>query len=265
MTVTHSYVKIPGGQVHYQAAGRGDPLLLLHQTSQSSEEYSEVLPILAKKFRAVAMDIPGHGGSFLPPDGFRIEDHAACVVQFLDALHVRKTSIVGHHVGSRIAVEVAATWPERVDRLVLSGCPWYSAEELKQLPNNPMYRGIEVTPDGSFLSGLWAMYRSRWKSDLKPDVLCKLVSIHMWALSRSFDIHEAASKHDIDPRLRIIKSPTLLVSASGDSFLNKLGIISKIVPGSRTQVIDGAGYFVALEKPAEFARVIQEFLLAPGA
>ena len=254
------YVDTPAGQLHYVAEGNGNPLLLIHQTSLSCEEYSEVMPILGKRYGVLALDLPGHGNSYMPPVGFRIEDHAKAVAAFLDALGIRKSSIVGHHVGARIAVEFAAAWPERVDKLVLSGCPWYSKEELRALPHHPLYQGIEVTEDGSFVPHLWQSYRARWKAAPKPLVLCRLVATHLSTLARSMDIHEAALRHDIDPRLRLVKSPALLVAASGDVFVSKLETVSRMIPGSHAVVIEGAGFFVALEKPREFAETILDFL-----
>jgi hypothetical protein len=53
-----AYVDIPEGQVHYQTAGSGEPILLLHQTPQSSDEYAMCLmPILAEKYHVIAMDL----------------------------------------------------------------------------------------------------------------------------------------------------------------------------------------------------------------
>lgn len=253
------YVDIPEGQIHYQVEGSGKPLLLLHQTGLSSEEYSLIVPILAKTYQAVAMDLLGYGNSDKPPLGFQIEDHARSIVHFLDALGIKKTSIVGHHAGSRLAVEVAAAWPERVDKLVLSGCPWYTSEERETLPSDPRFRPMEIKEDGSFLMQLWQTYRS-FSSEIKPEVLCKVMAVSLMAGARFHDLHQAAFQHEIEPRLRLIKSPTLLVSGSEDMFYDRLETISKLIPRCKTQVIGGGGVLICLEKPKEFAEVILAFL-----
>ena len=252
------YVDIPEGQVHYQVEGSGKPLLLLHQTGASSEEYSLMIPILAKTYRAVAMDLLGYGNSDKPPLGFKIEDHARSIVHFLDALDIKKTSIVGHHAGSRLAVEIAATWPERVDKLFLSGCPWYTLEERQALPSEPVYRSMEIKEDGSFLMELWQNYRS-FSRELKPEDLRRVVAVALMSGAGLHDLHQAAFQHDIEPRLRLIKSPTLLVSGSEDMFCNRLDTISQLVPQCKTQVINGGGILTCLERPDEFARAILDF------
>lgn len=255
-----SYADLPAGQIHYLTAGHGQPVLLLHQTRSSCQEFSDVVPMLAAACRPIAMDLPGHGDSFLPPADFRIEDHARAVVSLLDALAVSKASMVGIHGGSRIAVEVAATWPERVEKLVLSGCPWYSRDELKALRDNPNYRPIAVRSDGAFLTELWERYKARWRAEMKPEVLCKVMAMALVPLSRSCNLHEAVLTHDIDPRLRLIKSPTLLLSGSGDLFRDRLETVQRLIPHCRTQVIDGAGYSVFLERPRESAQALLSFL-----
>ena len=73
-----AYTDIPEGQVHYQTAGDGEPLLLLHQTPMFSEEYSLMIPILAPIFRVIAMDTLGYGNSNKPPAGFQIDRGSGC-------------------------------------------------------------------------------------------------------------------------------------------------------------------------------------------
>ena len=57
------YVDTPEGQIYCRTNGSGEPVLLLHKASLSSEEFTEVLPLLGKKYRAIAMDVLGCGNS----------------------------------------------------------------------------------------------------------------------------------------------------------------------------------------------------------
>ncbi|HYD56440.1 MAG TPA: alpha/beta hydrolase [Burkholderiales bacterium] len=71
-------------------------------------------------WNVLALDLPGHGRSEGPPLR-TIQDMAAWVFRVLDALQIRKASIVGHSMGSLMAVECAAAHPERVERIALIG------------------------------------------------------------------------------------------------------------------------------------------------
>ena len=115
------FVDIPDGQVFYRAGGSGEPILFLHQSPMSSDEFLDILAILAKDYRVLAMDTMGYGNSDTPSHEYEIVDFARSVINFLNALGIQKASIVGHHTGASIAAEVAAAYPERVDKLMLSG------------------------------------------------------------------------------------------------------------------------------------------------
>jgi len=257
-----AYVVIPEGQIHYRAEGSGEPLLLLHQTPFSSDEYSEVIPILAKSYRVVAMDTLGYGNSDKPPQGYQIEDYARSIVNFLDALDIRTTNVVGHHTGATLAVELAATYPERVDKLVLSACSLYNPEERKAFLNNPRFTPMEITEDGSFLMKQW---KKCWATSphMTLEIAYKIFVANMMAGPRLHDAHYAAFRYEKEPKLPLIKSPTLLMVGTEDIFYNKLEAVKSLIPRCRTKVIRGAGNVVTLEKPREFAQAILDFLQNP--
>ena len=117
------------GQIHYVTAGVGRPVLLLHQTPRSWDEYRDVIPILAKERRVIAMDTIGYGESYKPPGRSDIEDYARGAAALLDGLGVASTAVVGHHTGAVIAMELAASLPDRVERLVLSSCPFVDSAD----------------------------------------------------------------------------------------------------------------------------------------
>jgi len=255
------YVTTGLGQIHYREQGQGETILLLHQTGISSEEYAAVGPLLAAGYRVVAPDIPGHGGSDLPPQGFSIEQYAGAIVEFMDVLSVGHWHLVGHHVGSRLSTEIAATFPERVTRLVLSGCAYYTQAERAVLKDDPKYQHPEITADPTFASDLWQSYASRWGTGAAPpEILCRMVAITMQSLSHGFDIHDVIFAHDIEPKLKQIKCPTLVLSGSRDVFYPKLAATAAVIPGAVTQVIERAGYFITLEQPEAFARAVTDFI-----
>ena len=86
----------------------------------------------------------------------------------------------------------------------------------------------------------------------------------MKSRTRPYDAHFAVARYDIKPRLRLIKSPTLLTSGSEDVFVNQLESTKSLIPRSRTMVIEGTGFFVWFEKPKECTQAILDFLKNPG-
>src|ERR1035437_6590458 len=114
------YADTPEGQIHYMSAGVGEPLLLLHQTG-SSRQYRKLMPMLAEHYRIYAPDNLGSGNSDPLPANVQIPDLARSMVHFMDFLGIDKAHIFGFHTGNKIATEMAAAWPDRVDRLMLCG------------------------------------------------------------------------------------------------------------------------------------------------
>src|ERR1700752_620933 len=121
MQIERRFVQTPRTRTNMVGAARGEPLLLLHQTPRSWDEFRDALPLLGQSYHAIAMGTVGFGDSdALPAGDDSIESWASCAFGLLDALGVAQVVPVGHHTGAAIAIEMAAARPERVRALVLS-------------------------------------------------------------------------------------------------------------------------------------------------
>src|SRR5260370_9871876 len=154
--IERSFVSISSGLVHVAACGDGRPVLLLHQTPRSWDEFREVLPLLGGKYRAIAMDTVGFGDSQpLPAGQDSIEAWAAAAHEVLATLGHRSAIVLGHHTGAAIAIETAASFPAPVQTPVLSHSPYVYAAR----PARAVGHGIdeaEAHPHAKHLLDLWA-------------------------------------------------------------------------------------------------------------
>jgi pimeloyl-ACP methyl ester carboxylesterase len=114
-----------GPRVHYAEQGDpdGEAIVFLPAYTDSWFSYSRVLPLLPPRYHAFAVDQRGHGDSERSSCCYSVEDFAADVVAFLDAVRVERASLVGHSGSCFVARRVAELKPERVARLVLIGSP----------------------------------------------------------------------------------------------------------------------------------------------
>ncbi|HEY7283046.1 MAG TPA: alpha/beta hydrolase, partial [Actinomycetota bacterium] len=85
--VERAFARTPVGHIHYASAGDGDPVLFLHQTPRSWDEFRDVIPIVgAGGYRAIAMDTIGYGDSDKPDDPASLPLFGSGVIGLMDAL-----------------------------------------------------------------------------------------------------------------------------------------------------------------------------------
>lgn len=258
------YVTIPEGQVHYREEGSGEPLVLLHQASFSSEEFRELIPLLNPRYRVIAPDMLGYGMSDPNPPGYDIKDYARAGIGFLQALGVKRASFIGIHTGAAIAVELAAVYPEAVDKLVLYGMPSFTPDVREACVKSRMFSPVEVKADGSHLERLWRAAIAMGDK-AAPEIWNMNVVAMGMASGGAFHGEHAIFRFDEEARLPLVKAPTLLVTGTLERFFrHRLDATRKMLPRCRTQVIEGTSSFAALEKPAELARAALEFLTNPA-
>ena len=114
-------VECDGMRLAYRELGHGPPVLLLHGWPTSSYLWRDVMPALATAGnRAIALDLPGYGGSSKPPGAkydFELYDRA--LDAFLERLEIERTALAVHDVGGPIGLHWAVRRPERITALAL--------------------------------------------------------------------------------------------------------------------------------------------------
>jgi pimeloyl-ACP methyl ester carboxylesterase len=259
--VKKGYANTPKGQIHYREAGEGRPVLLLHQTPRSSDEFAEVLPILARNgFRALAMDTIGFGESYRPEEEHTIESYAEGVIDFLNALNIPRVFLVWHHTGAVIAIEVAVSHPHRIGKLVLSACPFFDATRRAEMRNHPVMDADVESEDGSYLIRLWQRRQAFYPKG-RVDLLRRFMADALLAAENRVRGHQAVRDYPLDEKYGSIHCPTLLVCGTEDQFAFPFQTrVSARIPHSKVVPIPGGTVAVADQMPEEFAHSFIPFL-----
>lgn len=261
MAARRQYVDVPFGQMHMATAGEpsGVPVVLLHQTPRSWDEFAEVLPLLGRTRWAIAVDLPGMGASDPNPEEASIEHYAAAVLAVIDALGVPSFDLVGHHTGGVVAVEVAASAPGRVRRLVLSSTPHVDAEGRAMRRVRPPIDAVEIVDDGSHLTELWRR-RQVFYPRGRLDLLTRFVRDAL-RVDDAEAGHQAVARYEMEARLPLLPAGTLVIGHSDDPFAFKeMAPLVGALTDPATVVIDGGA--VPLEFTAQrFADVVESFLV----
>jgi pimeloyl-ACP methyl ester carboxylesterase len=265
VTTRRAFVRTPYGQIHVASAGEGFPVLLLHQTPRSWDEYREVLPLLGRRFRAIAMDTMGFGDSDALADGDdSIERWAEAAQALLEALQIERAAVVGHHTGAAIAIELAARAPKRVASLVLSSCPWVDAERRARRAGAATIDDMARRPSGEHLLELWRRRQPAYpEGDI--DLLERLMVDALKAKGRAAGGHHCVNRYRMEERVGRVACPTLVVAATLDqhAYPSAARLAAAIAHSQRID-IDGGTVPLPDQMPDRFAEVVERFLLDVG-
>ena len=267
------FVDTPEGQVHYVTEGSGEPLLLLHMTPRSTDQFRELMPLLAGSRRVIAMDTIGYGDSFRPQRQHYMEDYAKSVVNLLDGLGIESASILGQHTGALIGIEVAAVYPERVDKLALYG-PVFINQEVGEYLRDLRIPTLKwkVKEDGSHVSDLW----NGWKdqaiqqgvTDVPADILNRVV-LDTLKSGETFanSAHVAVEGYtNMDQRLKLVHCSTLIIWGTCDLLIlseESRSMAGQLIPRNRAVELEGGNYLTVNLAPDKIAPLVLNFLSEP--
>ncbi|MGW5354448.1 alpha/beta fold hydrolase [Streptomyces sp. NPDC004031] len=267
------YVQTRDWRIHYNEAGEGHPVVLLHGGGPGAtgwSNYSPNIEALSRHFRVIAPDMPGWGDS--DEVDFGTLDHVEAACQLLDALGIEKAAFVGNSMGGHTSLRLAAERPERVSHLITMGPPIQMRPFLFGAGGGPT-EGLKImyetytnaTPEGMRrLVEIMVYDKARFAT---PE-LCELRS--KAALRRPehlANIAAAAPRAPIPIWLDLAKAagitaPSLLIHGRDDrvvSFESTLFLAANI-PDSRAHLINHCGHWAQLEHADEFNRLVTDFV-----
>jgi pimeloyl-ACP methyl ester carboxylesterase len=130
------HADVNGTSIHYVAGGEGTPLVLLPGWPQTWWEFNRMMPILASRYRVIAVDLRGMGGSSKPASGYDKKTMARDIYELVRHLGHDRVNIAGHDIGAMVAFSFAANQPEATLKLAILDIthPDDFFTELRMLP-----------------------------------------------------------------------------------------------------------------------------------
>ncbi len=259
-------ITLRGINVNYATRGKGPAILLLHGWNSSHEQWSLNLRQLSRGFRAIAVDLPGHGDSDIPPDfDFSLEAHVAWLEDFRKAMRLRSFGLAGHSLGGTIAAAYTASHPDRVNALVLIATP--ASGRGLSLRNRIPGAGALLSLT-YWMRGPWAlafmMLRGVYKSENLEKPFVQANVLEMLKISRSTLVRSArlARGADLRPLLDGITVPTLVIVGNKDHTIRdkESRILNAGIAGSHLLSINGVAHCPQCEKPEVFNNAVGDFM-----
>lgn len=250
-----------GLRLHYAEQGdpAAPPLVLLHGFTDSWFSYSRVLPALAAQYHVFAPDQRGHGDSDRPADSYAMASLAADVVAFMDALGLARAAVVGHSMGSIVAIELALAAPERLEALVLIGAntSWNSPElvafeEVVAGLTDPVpAEFVREFQDSTAFEPLPAAFMER--------VVAESLKLPALVWRGALAGHIAA---DYAGRLGTINLPTLVLGGEEDAYCpaTKQRELAARLGNAELKLYPLVGHCPHWERPEQFVQDLDAFL-----
>ena len=143
-------------RIAYTRTGHGAPVLLIHGVGLQGTIWKPQVEALKANHDVIAVDMPGHGGSSLPPADATLSHYADAILALLDALKVGRAHMVGHSMGALVAIEFALAHPDRVASLVAMNAVFCrTPEQRAAIEARVNALGDNPSPDWSGTIGRW--------------------------------------------------------------------------------------------------------------
>lgn len=271
------WTKVHGHDVAYRQAGSGPVLVMIHGIAGSSGTWVPVMPLLAEHYTVIAPDLLGHGESAKPRGDYSLGAYASGIRDLLGVLGHERATVVGHSLGGGIAMQFAYQFPQMAERLVLV-CSGGLGKEVSpllralSLPGTEYLLPVVLAPQIHNLVGALGSLFGRF--GLRPDPFLDEVW-NAWArltdvrAQRAF-IHTIRAVIDVagqrvSARDRLYLAhevPTMIVWGDRDAVIpvDHAHIAHELMPGSRLEVVEGAGHFLPIERAELLDRLLRDFL-----
>ncbi len=264
-------VLVDGIALGVESVGEGPPLLLLHGFTGSARTWDPCVAALQSAVRVVAVDLVGHGRSDAPADParYRMERCMGDLARVLDRLGIERTGVLGYSMGGRVALHLAAAYPERVAALVLESASPGLADPAErearsrsdqELAASIEREGIEWFVDCWERLPLFAS-QAALSETARRRLRAQRLQNRPHGLANSLRGMGAGAQEPLWDRLATVVMPTLVVVGELDARFRVAGArMAASMPRASLEVVPQAGHAVHLERPADFTARVLAFL-----
>ncbi|WP_299576962.1 alpha/beta hydrolase [uncultured Williamsia sp.] len=267
------------------AHGDGPTIVLLHGISASWKWFAHLFPALSQRYRILAVDLPGFGGSPFSRHHLTFDGLADSVVDVCDALDVDAPVVLGHSMGSLVATRVAVRHPDRLASLIITGGPILSLVHLVRRPVETFRRspravstlvaesavvGLPLPQSvASVIAGSARLRRAALGAFVaRPDLLDPAVvraTMQDLGAPATFPVLASTVTGDPGRDLEHVRCPTLILRGAQDALSppDDVALFLSRVPSADEVRLDNTGHWPHIERPRRFVDEVHRFA-SPG-
>ncbi len=239
-----SAIILDGSIVHYEALGRGRPIVFLHDWVGSWRYWINAMQVASTSFRAYALDLYGFGDTTRDPLQYSLDKQAELVRRFLDIMGIGKVALVGHGLGALVSFAFTKKTPASVDRMMAINCPMTYDSVNARLRTAPMSELVE------------------WLSTRTPENIAALGDASKADPKAVAASMEEFQSNNLFGEVRNLGIPCLFVYGPNDPSMTIPDAENEdALPLHMHQVnLEGAGHFPMLDDAFKFNRLLTDFL-----
>ena len=263
--MTRRFLSTSRGQLHARFDGSGQPIVLLHTTPGSGEQFGHVMPLFAEAgFQVWAIDQMGNGNSDPLPDSWSFELAAQVLGEALDDAGLDRVILAGGHMSGQVAVELACQRPALVDQLVIDSIPLWDRQTREAISGQFDLIRPDADEAGNHLATHWQRAQGiqrAWNPAVLPDsprIVNALVNELRFGISHT--AQRAFLNYDIAPKLEQLDVPTLVTSAELDTLRDQFEPTLASIEGAIGYLFPGAHPTHCDDRGGEYVGVVDAFL-----
>jgi pimeloyl-ACP methyl ester carboxylesterase len=238
----------------YKVGGAGKTILLLHGWGDRAAGLKDLQAALSKKYKVIALDLPGFGNTQAPTSDWDLNDYANFVSNFLNKIGDKKLhAIIGHSNGGAIAVRGLANGDFKADKLVLMASAGIRGTANARNKTLQLLAKIGKVLTAPLPKSVKNRLRRQAYQTIGSDML---LAEHLQGTFKKVvadDVRADAAK---------LKLPTLLLYGGNDEATPAWygQTYHELIRGSKLEVLPETGHFIHLEQSQKIAAEIEEFL-----
>lgn len=248
-------IKIKGKSVAYEEQGRGKSVVFVHGACENSSFWNQQKS-LADRYRVITMDLPGHGKSESLDGEILVKSYSDFVAEFIQKVCPDKAILVGHSLGGAIALlNVIEHCDNLMGAVIVS-----SGAKLGVLPS--IREGLRARFEETVKTVVGPrQFSTRTNLDTIRFVTNEILKCDSMVAAADFD---ACNSFDVRQRLRSISVPILIIAGEEDKMSPVPWSIylKENIPKARLVVIREASHLPMIERPFDFNRHLNEFLMS---
>jgi pimeloyl-ACP methyl ester carboxylesterase len=259
-------LKIGELQLYYEVHGNGDPLMLIAGLASDSQSWQPIIGELSRHYRVIVLDNRGVGRTRPNDVDTSIPLMSDDCIALIRGLELRSVSILGHSMGSFVAMDCAVRFPNYVDNLILASTSAFNSQR-----NNALFSDWALYLESGMNQKLWFRNIFYWlfSRDFFENEKALNEAIRL-AIEYPYPQSKEAFKKQVQAiaeftglqDLSNIRSRTLVMCGKEDLLFppEESLVLSEKIPGSRFALIEKAAHSIHIEYPQVFVKMILDFL-----